>query len=210
VSQYFRDADLIDTHNHARQGLLSLEEHWVVGSGWFRIATTVIGMTVTDCWKAVRFMSHKKEKIHNITIKEFADHLAYDCLNKPAGGKSRRGFQHISDDNFSIGSVDISSTRLSTGSSITNPTVLSEINAITEDHEFEKTKHVVGKSKPRLACRKCEVKVCQTDTSFECSNPSCKAYVQKKINQHGARVGRFYCKKHFQNHHIEIWKAETE
>ena len=43
-----------DKHNHARQHELRLEKYWITTDCWFRIITTVIGITVTDCWKAYR------------------------------------------------------------------------------------------------------------------------------------------------------------
>ena len=48
LNTYFEGANMIDRHNHYRQGVLSLEEKWVTTNGHFRILTTLIGMNVTD------------------------------------------------------------------------------------------------------------------------------------------------------------------
>jgi hypothetical protein len=39
---------LIDNHNKDRQSLLALEDCWPAKSPWFRLVTTLVGMTVTD------------------------------------------------------------------------------------------------------------------------------------------------------------------
>ena len=39
---------LIDNHNKDRQSLLALEDCWPTKSAWFRLVTTLVGMTVTD------------------------------------------------------------------------------------------------------------------------------------------------------------------
>jgi hypothetical protein len=52
ISQYFRHSALIDNHNQARQGLLQLEKAWVVQCGFLRLSTTLLGMELTNAWKA--------------------------------------------------------------------------------------------------------------------------------------------------------------
>lgn len=39
---------LIDNHNKDRQSLLALEDCWLTKNPWFRLVTTLVGMTVTD------------------------------------------------------------------------------------------------------------------------------------------------------------------
>lgn len=77
ISNYFKHSNAVDKHNHARQFELQLEKYWVTTNCWFRVITTIIGITVTDCWKAFR---HAK-KGSKVTISEFADSLAYELLN---------------------------------------------------------------------------------------------------------------------------------
>lgn len=43
---------------------------------WYRLLTTIIGMTTTDCWKA-----HKHKLSSTITACEFAEQLAFELLN---------------------------------------------------------------------------------------------------------------------------------
>jgi hypothetical protein len=70
----------VDKHNHARQSELSLEKHWLTQNAWFRLVTTVIGITVTDAWKAFKY-SFRHGNIGDITIRDFADSLAFELMN---------------------------------------------------------------------------------------------------------------------------------
>ena len=54
VSKYFQHCNVIDSHNHVRQGILSLEEHWQSQCPWFRLVTFFVGVNVTDMWKAAK------------------------------------------------------------------------------------------------------------------------------------------------------------
>ena len=81
VSEYFEASPRIDNQNQSRQHDLALEEKWDTQCGWFRLWTTLIGMTVTDMWKLVKFHTNSMHRFHSSTIKEFADELAYALLN---------------------------------------------------------------------------------------------------------------------------------
>jgi len=45
---YFELCPLIDNHNKDRQGVLALEDCWPTKNPWFRLMTTMIGMSVVD------------------------------------------------------------------------------------------------------------------------------------------------------------------
>ena len=45
---YFELCPLIDNHNKDRQGILGLEDCWPTKKPWFRLVTTLIGMSVVD------------------------------------------------------------------------------------------------------------------------------------------------------------------
>ena len=49
LSRYFKYSNRVDVNNKMQQHNLVLEECWVTGSGWFRLWTTFVGWTVTDC-----------------------------------------------------------------------------------------------------------------------------------------------------------------
>ncbi len=77
VSRYFKYNNKVDLHNQARQYDLALEKKWITQDGWFRLYTTIVGMTVVDCWKLFRSVNKKKQ-----TILEFADELGKDMMDK--------------------------------------------------------------------------------------------------------------------------------
>lgn len=68
-------------HNHARQSLLALEKHWVTLTGYFRIITTIVGICITDAWKAYRYHLNRQHRHKDIEMKDFASALAYDMLH---------------------------------------------------------------------------------------------------------------------------------
>ena len=75
LSSYFKYSNCVDMHNQARQFDLALEKKWVTQDAYFRLYTTMIGMTVTDTWKIL-----KKRNSSHSSITEFADILAFEML----------------------------------------------------------------------------------------------------------------------------------
>lgn len=80
LSFYFKHSNIVDVHNQQRQKELRLEKCWVTQDGYFRIITTLIGITVVDAWRAYRFHSNEHHRHNNIELLEFADFMAYDML----------------------------------------------------------------------------------------------------------------------------------
>jgi hypothetical protein len=106
ISRYFNDSNVIDSHNQSRQFELALEKRWITNCGWFRVVTTLLGMTVTDCWRA-----YKHALSREVTIKDFADCMAYDCIynchsNSSTGGNA---YLAIEDDDVVSGTVGVCS-----------------------------------------------------------------------------------------------------
>ena len=81
MGRYFRVCNRVDMHNHARQSLLALEKHWVTLTGYFRIITTIVGICITDAWKAYRYHLNRQHRHKDIEMKDFASALAYDMLH---------------------------------------------------------------------------------------------------------------------------------
>ena len=77
ISTYFNRSNAIDKHNQARQFELKLEKHWRTQNAWFRLVTTIIGITVTDCWKGYKYALRDED----MTVRDFADHLGYELLH---------------------------------------------------------------------------------------------------------------------------------
>ena len=75
ISQYFQFSNCVDLHNQSRQFDLALEEKWVTQNPYFRLYTTMIGMTVVDAWKIDRLVSTDTR-----TIKEYGDIMGHDMM----------------------------------------------------------------------------------------------------------------------------------
>ena len=80
LSEYFSASNGVDLHNQSRQSDLGLEDRWQTKDCWFRLHTTLFGMVVTDCWKAVRHHVGRHHRLHNSTIMDFADEMSYALL----------------------------------------------------------------------------------------------------------------------------------
>ena len=55
VSKFYKHSNSVDVHNHLRQACLKLEKKWVTLDCWFRVTTTLIGMSVVDCFRLSKF-----------------------------------------------------------------------------------------------------------------------------------------------------------
>jgi hypothetical protein len=71
---------MIDTHNHVCQFELKLEKHWVTSNCLLRIFTTILAITVSDCWKGFNYEIPQNNNGRNYNICNFADMLAYELL----------------------------------------------------------------------------------------------------------------------------------
>eukprot|EP00978_Attheya_sp_CCMP212_P038794 scaffold195902_cov98-Attheya_sp.AAC.1 len=80
ISGYFIRSNCIDKHNHTRQGELKLEKKWVTMDGYFRIFTTVLGITVIDSWKAYQHHIHARNTDKNMLVLDFAERLSNEML----------------------------------------------------------------------------------------------------------------------------------
>ena len=91
ASSYFNAANTIDVHNQIRQNLIQLEQHWLTCDGWFRIATTILGMTVTDTLLTCKFSFPSESTYSKLTTKEFVSALANQLAKFPFAKASSFG-----------------------------------------------------------------------------------------------------------------------
>ena len=82
VSIYYGGSNEVDVHNQERQSELRLEKHWKTTDGFFRIATTMIGICVTDTWLAVRNGVSGNSRYANMPINQFADLLSKELVDR--------------------------------------------------------------------------------------------------------------------------------
>ena len=67
---------LVDEHNKQRQSLLNLERCWLTNDCWFRLLTTVVGMSVVDMHRWYRNeRGGRGEAVNEIQIRKFSDLL---------------------------------------------------------------------------------------------------------------------------------------
>ena len=185
ISKYFRHANAIDRHNHIRQGLLRLEELWLTKNRWFRIVTTVFGMTVVDCYLALRFHM-QVEPFLNTSIHDFADMLAYDLINNPYSERSsverRAGVLESLPvtNNLSVctdASVTVpSSVGHTCSSSISPASVFSELTIDSVVCHSVVEQDNVSSSDQRGMKRKCVI--CKNDTRAMCGHPQCRMFTK--------------------------------
>jgi hypothetical protein len=200
ISNYFNDSNVIDSHNQARQYELALEKRWIVENGYFRVDTTLLGMTVTDCWRAYKHAMPDKKKHKELPIKEFADRMAYDCIyNAYSDTASLNGYLATAEDDDGV--PLIAGGRQSDVSNITEPTINASVGV---EHQWKKTPELecpVDKA-PRPIRRICFAQGCTVKTHWLCSNRQCERY--RYSTSRGIKYGVFYCPQHQYMHHENI------
>ena len=87
-SEYFNLSPRVDNHNQARQHELGLEDLWDTRCCWFRLHTTLFGITVTDCWKLAKYHVIDSHYLKEVSIQGFADRLAHSMLNNTMAGST--------------------------------------------------------------------------------------------------------------------------
>ena len=84
VAFYFDNFHFIDVHDHMRQGILKLEQHWLTRNWVYRVLSTLFGVIVTDCYYASRYI-HPAE-MSGVDFREYVDRLAYQLINSDIYG----------------------------------------------------------------------------------------------------------------------------
>ena len=203
ISEYFKHSMAVDAHNQARQGILKLEKRWVVQSCWMRLNTTLLGMIVTDAWKAYRCGTSDKK---TIGVVDFADRLAYDMINNNEANTLRSTYIPAAATTPVPMTVDIPGDEptqvaaLSPLTAVSMATILSEHGYIVNP-EMEKTPDS-RTGNCRAHRRTCMKAGCKAQTQFCCENSRCQ---KKTLNPNGRVVyGTFYCLRHWADHHKEV------
>lgn len=113
ISLFFGASNRIDSWNHLRQYELALEKKWVTQCGYFRIFTTLTGMTVGDCYGLIPYITNRKKD----TIIDVADELAAEMIETAQKEEQKENRKHppesmvvctnVTDDSSSISSPSI-------------------------------------------------------------------------------------------------------
>jgi len=150
-----------------------MEKSWVSQCPWFRINTTVIGMTVTDAFLLATASQMKVFK--SMTILEFADRLSWDMMNNqrtdgemPYFIPSRHGSQRpppIKTLQYHNGSQNSVCSEISPASlSLSSNSTISTAHINTEMQEKEVNQN-------RIKRRLCII--CKKKTTYHCIHPKC-------------------------------------
>jgi hypothetical protein len=201
-SEYFRDSNVIDSHNQGRQGVLQLEKHWITQDCWFRIATTLIAMTVTDTWRAYKHaLPHRKCK--ELPLKEFADRVAYDCVYNPYSDvPSLNGYLPVVEDDETVPPASVVGGRQSDVSNVTDPTELMNPRAVMEAHPFNSNAEREQGGTGRPIRRICKAPGCKKPTPKMCYHRQCLQF--SYMSSHGLVRGVFYCPVHQYMHYAAV------
>ena len=186
VSRYFKRSNMIDRHNQLRQSELALEQLWLTKDPWFRINTTVFGMTVTDAYLLAKYSSSTKSGIKSMSIQDFATRVAYDL------------FEYKSSDQPCSEILDGNNTSLA-AAGVGTSTSLQRREPITWQeamlcHQIDRTPQVDGRGD--ASRRQCRMKQsgCQGSGSDECQHEGCRRSVTGATNRHGPTYGIFICR----------------
>jgi hypothetical protein len=76
----------VDNHNKRCQHELGLEEVWVTNDAYFRIFTSLIGITAVDTHIALCAVADAYSKILNFSTEQYADLLAGEMLLRDLWG----------------------------------------------------------------------------------------------------------------------------
>ena len=206
ISDYFEDSDAVDCHNKTRQSDLGLEMHWRTIDCWLRLSTTMVGITVTDTWNAMRYHCKADSGFKDMSVKKFAECLVYDLWNKEWGEDRRAALnlQCIPIEEIDMGSLwgeddeaaGVEAGLMDSGLAARSPRMI---------HYLKRTDQVVETGENRKGVdrirRACSIKAdgCYSfgylgmpkKTMFECANKNCMKS-QKRANRHTTK-GVFIC-----------------
>lgn len=77
VELYYSNFSVIDIHDHFRQGSLAMEDYWKTKIWWHRIFSTIFGIIITDCYKALCYENNQNNNNNEEITHKFAD-----CCNE--------------------------------------------------------------------------------------------------------------------------------
>jgi len=78
---YFKNSNVIDVLNQSRQFDLALEKHWITQCGFFRVVTTLFGVTVVDAWRGYMWHLGTNHRHKKIPLMDFVNLLCKDLLD---------------------------------------------------------------------------------------------------------------------------------
>jgi hypothetical protein len=169
------------------------------------VDTTILGMTVVDCWRAYKHAMPVKKR--DITIKDFADQMAYDCIkNCHSDCFTPNGYLRIAEDDNDISdSVPnfIGGGRPSDISSVTEAMSCLSVSTIMAAHPFRDNpdREQGGTGRPMIR-RHCRADDCRKTFHKMCFQGQCSEFRYKTSK--GWVRGVFYCPDHYHVHYSQV------
>ena len=174
-----------------RQKELALEKCWVTSDGFFRIITTLFGITVVDAWRGYKRSLLTTHRHKNVPLLKFVDMMVLDLLTNEMKD------EEIEDSISSFRSAPISTivteqeetqisqlTHSTQQSSTVQPLDTLLQAASIADHVMGKEVTLVKEGKERRLlrqrCSLCFGKKTKSKTSWFCKAPSCAAKAKGK------------------------------
>eukprot|EP00731_Ephydatia_muelleri_P001696 Em0001g1696a len=79
VASFFDNFHNIHVHDHLRQGVLKLEQHWLTKNWVHRLFATLIGVVATDCYFASKLLY--PHQMSELPFLQYIDKLAFQLIN---------------------------------------------------------------------------------------------------------------------------------
>ncbi|KAL5516632.1 hypothetical protein EMCRGX_G002017 [Ephydatia muelleri] len=79
VASFFDNFHKIDVHDHLRQGVLKLEQHWLTKNWVHRLFATLIGVVATGCYFASKLLY--PHQMSELPFLQYIDKLAFQLIN---------------------------------------------------------------------------------------------------------------------------------
>ena len=190
---------------------MGLERLWVTHDPWFRLDTTIIGITVTDAWRAYKHhIADEKKKC--TPIRAFVDCLAYDCINNSysdtVGGSylsiSTTKNDAVEDEGLPL-SVNIPTDGNAGMPPQLSPVTVASSASLLEGHSIVETEEKTKKGDRRQR-RTCRAPNCSKKTLFMCGHRLCR----KDPHDYNGKIvyGVFYCPTCFHIHTTNVLQGE--
>jgi hypothetical protein len=176
IGKYFNTSNTIDVHNQLRQNELALEQHWRTNNPWFRIITTVIGMTVVDAFLLAKYSAPSGANFAKMAVQDFAMHIVKDMWTRKISSEPR---SEILVSNVTVGAQAQAQGAAQGATQSNRDGPLSLENAVVM-HEFRATVRRYEAGSNELVRRVCSIQAngCQyvsdkKKIKWECIHPTC-------------------------------------
>ena len=222
-STFFENNNKNDIHNQMRQYELRLEKCWVTCDGYFRIITSLLGITTIDAWRGYQKSTRPSHRHCNLALLKFVDMAVLDMLtNDLNDGSDAKAEDSIS--SFTTKESPPAMTLFHQGNQDSQETQMSELtwisgtpSVLAQAQEHRRIAHLAAHQlcigtdvvheggvarTQRKRCHQCYGNSIKSKTSQYCSAPAC----QLKARGHG----RYWICKQCWDRHVDEVREEFD